>query len=370
MEALKKTKVVFASVLKPIDDTRMFEKMAQSIASLSIYEIHVIGYPSSLKPTAQNIFFHPLQTFKRISLKRLWAPVIILRKLWRIKPDLIIINTHELLGAAITVKILTGCKVCYDIQENYFRNIFHTQTFPVLLRPFLALYVRTKEISFSPLINHFILAERGYEKEIWFTGKRRTILENKVKKIESTFAKKSNEDKCIHLLFSGTLAETTGVFEAIRLAEALHKKENRVRLTIIGYCALENVLQKIKAIIQHQHYIEVIGGDKLIPHHEILKEIQQSDFGIISYPPNPSTENAFPTKLFEYMGERLPILLTDFKLWTDYCARYKAAITVKFDDIDEDGIIREMKTNAFYTSYPTDIYWEDEKFRALIKQLI
>jgi hypothetical protein len=370
MEEFKKSKVVFASVLKPVDDTRMFEKMAQSLASTGKFEIHIIGYPSRLEPALANVFIHPLEPFKRISFRRLWAPVEVLKKIWQIKPDVIVINTHELLGAAVTLRLLTGCKVCYDVQENYFRNILHTKIFPAYLRPFIASYVRAKEISFSPLINHFILAEQGYENEIWFTGRKKTILENKVKKIQHHFPKKSDDDGFIHLLFSGTLAETTGVFEGIQLAKELYKENNKIRLTIIGYCALEAVLEKIKAAIQSAPYIELLGGNELVPHSFILQQIIQSDFGIISYPPNPSTENALPTKLFEYLGAHLPILLADYKPWVDRCAPYAAAIVVRYDDIDADRIVYEIQTEKFYTSNPGNIYWEGDLFINLMNQLI
>src|SRR4051812_8911865 len=102
MEEIKKSIIVFASVLKPADDTRMFEKMAQSLAQSKKYELHVIGYPPRAMHVPLNVFIHPLRRFRRLSVRRLLAPVTVLRKAWRINPALLVINTHELLGVAFT----------------------------------------------------------------------------------------------------------------------------------------------------------------------------------------------------------------------------------------------------------------------------
>jgi hypothetical protein len=240
----------------------------------------------------------------------------------------------------------------------------------MLLRPFIALYVRLKEISFSPLIDHFILAEAGYEKELSYLPKRKTVVENKLKPAAESYEKKSKADGLIHLLFSGTLAETTGVFQAIQLAKALYQIDSKIRLTLIGYCAQSSVLEKIKSATQTETFIELHGGNALVPHQEILKAIYESDFGIISYPSNPSTENALPTKLYEYLGCQLPILLTEYTPWVQRCVPPAAAIVVNFNINRAEEILHKMKSTTFYTSHPTDVHWEDEKFRNVIEQFI
>ena len=121
----------------------------------------------------------------------------------------------------------TGCRVIYDIRENYFRNILYTDAFPSFLRIFIASYVRVKEWITFPFINFYFLAEAGYAGEISFMGNKKVVIENKVKRIPlPPSTKKSAKDGSIHLLFSGTLATTTGVFVAIELATKLHALES------------------------------------------------------------------------------------------------------------------------------------------------
>lgn len=43
---MKKRRIVLASILKPVDDTRMTEKLGATLAQVEGNEVYVIGYPS------------------------------------------------------------------------------------------------------------------------------------------------------------------------------------------------------------------------------------------------------------------------------------------------------------------------------------
>ena len=321
------SKVLIASVLKPVDDTRMYEKFAFSIAQTSEVEVHVLGFkPGGPTPdTSPHIHLHPLFSFPRLSWKRLFAPWKFLILALKVKPELIIVNTHELLIVSVLNQILFGGRLVYDIQENYFRNILFTDSFPSVFKPLLAAWVRSKEIVTRPWIHHYFLAETYYEKEFWFSRGKSTVIQNKYKPTGALHARRTT-GKSKQLLFSGTIARSTGIFESIRLAEVLYQIDQDVKLSIIGYCAKTSTLQKIQAAIADHPYIRLIGGETLVPHQQVLDEIDKADFGLMCYPVNKSTKNTIPTKLFEYIGHRLPVLLHDYEPWRKMCENYKAAI--------------------------------------------
>src|SRR5688572_27699905 len=118
MQEIKKRRIVLASVLKPVNDPRMFEKMGQSLSGH--YEIHIIGTNSNTNSTDDRIVFHPLASYSRLSINRMLAPLRILKKILQLKPALLIICTHELLWMVLIAKIFLRCAVVYDIRENYF----------------------------------------------------------------------------------------------------------------------------------------------------------------------------------------------------------------------------------------------------------
>ena len=345
----------------------MFEKMAQSLAATGQYDVHVFGYPSHREISFARVYFHPSKKFKRLSLHRLLIPFLLIIKTRKLKPSIVIITTHELLFFSVSLKLLTGAKIVYDVRENYMRNIFFLSTFPILLRPILALYVRTKEIFYTPFISKFILSDYGYGEELTFMKSKSIVIENKVKRSSLRKPSSPSNQNSIRLLFSGTLAVSTGIFTAIDICKKLHAVDSRVVLKIIGYCAQVSVLKQIHEEISGFSFIQLEGGNQLVPHDEVMKAIGDSHFGVISYPPNPSTRNTMPTKLFEYVGASLPILLIDYKPWIDRCEPYSAAITFNPIENNAEDILYQMFTKRFYTTQPgPDIFWENEAEKLIL----
>ena len=367
-----KSTVVIASVLKPVDDSRMYEKIGLTLAESGEFHVHVIGCASA-RSNHENVTQHPFRPFRRISLGRLLAPLRILFATLRLNPDIFIFSTHELLYVAMFLKITRKCRVIYDVQENYYWNILYTTAFPLLFRPFVALYVRGKEALSARYIDHFLLAEKGYERELSFPGNRYTVIENKVRidegeiKLPAEFGTR----KKINLIFSGTLAETTGVFTAIDLAVKLHVIDDRFRMTIIGFCSQPGVLEKIRLLIKPRAFIKLIVRDRPVPHAEIFKHIHMADFGLVTYQINPSTMNSIPTKLYEYLGFHLPILLVNHKPWVDYCQPCNAAVVFDAANYDAGVLYREMMERSFYTTEPSEVYWDYEvhKLLAIVRKL-
>jgi hypothetical protein len=230
-----------------------------------------------------------------------------------------------------------------------------------------------KEILTAPFISLFILSDIGYRNELTFMKEKSIVIENKVKKsaVRKAQSLQQNESN-IQLLFSGTLAKSTGVFTAIELAKKLHEVDKRIALEIIGYCPKPDVVNRIRKAIEGYEFIRLTGGDQLVPHEKIMETIGKSHFGIISYPPNPSTENTLPTKLFEYVGSQLPILMVNYTYWIDQCTPYPAAIAFDPDAINVHELHQKMVATRFYLEPPQpSVYWEieAEKFINCIESL-
>jgi very-short-patch-repair endonuclease len=547
----KKRRIVLASILKPVDDTRMFEKMATTLVRSGGYEVDIVGYPSTSQVSHPPIRFVPFKSFKRVSIARLFAKWRVFSKAWSVRPDILVFNTHELMVPAIWMKILLGTSIIYDVRENHYRNILHSGSFPFIIRWPLALLVRFKEKLLAPMIDHFILAEKGYEKEFRFHRGGWTVVQNKAQltsrhspkprrdglspnpspeergnptrgwetaekmywdklkvfsrdnrkgqtqaesiiwqevragklghkirrqhaigvfiadfvcldkrlviEIDGEYHKLNDEydqartaflkdegfdvmrftndevmgrldsviqqiksrldtapsiepsqsslssgerlgeaslerresqspsasptepkfnslspgegrGDAVTLLFTGTLAASTGVFNAITLAKSLHKVDPSVKLKIIGYAAQSEVRDRIINETKDSTFIELTGIDKLVPHEEIVAAIYGADAGIISYPPSHHTLNSHPTKLYEYLCAQLPIMVEDRWPWIEEYASHEAFILVDFAKPDAARIMSELKSKTFYTTLPVDVTWEHEA-RKLLEML-
>lgn len=366
---MKKRRIVLASLLKPINDTRMVEKMAVSLAQSGRYEVHVIGYPVNTLDNAPEIHFHALSGFKRLSLGRVAARLKTLKITIKVKPDLLIVTTHELLGVAVLNRIFFGTKIGYDVQENYGRNIRFTNAFPRGTRTLIAGLVRLKETICAPFISQFLLAEKCYADELPFVKNKFTIIQNKCR-IPASFRRTSIPGE-FRLIFTGTLADSTGALESIRLAKSLHAREPKVHLVILGHCLQRKVLDEIEREVAQHPFITLVGGGELIPHSRIVDAIASANYGVIYYPMSPHIANKTPTKLFEYLALGLPILLQNHPPWIERCASPHAAIPVDFSSPDAERILAAMKTQSFYSSSPADVAWagEEEKLLSLVQRI-
>jgi glycosyltransferase involved in cell wall biosynthesis len=263
-------------------------------------------------------------------------------------------------------KLIKGKKLIYDVQENYFRNLVYTSSFPPVLKHVLAVGVRSLEYLTRPFVNHYFLAEKNYEKEFSFTKNKNTVLENKLRK-ESVKLRIPRLDNTIQLLYTGTISENYGIFEAVNLTKELYLLDSKIRLKIVGFAPQKEVFEKLKLKITGNAFITLVGGNAFVSHNEILNFIATSDFGLISYRPDKSTENCIPTKLYEYLAYGLPFLISSNPLWLELTERYKAGIEIDFSKPDVEKILSRIKENKFYANEPgEEIFWNENIIKLMI----
>ena len=368
---MKKIRILLSSVLKPVNDTRMFEKIGASITKIPQAEVHIVGFPGKHPITSLPISFHPFPYFKRLSWGRVKVQYYYWELLRQLKPDVILISSHELLLTSLLFKALHGGKIWYDVRENYFLNLTTQNNYPTLVKYGLAYLVRFLEVITAPFIQHFLLAEKSYALELPFISNRFTILENKFKKfnpdvlVNKTFPVYLNSNQ-VKLLYSGSISEMYGIFEAIELCRQLHQEHAGFSLTIIGYCSSSETLTRIKAIIKDKQYISLIGGNQLVPHPEIVKHIQLSDVGLLPYQPHPSTIQCTPTKLFEYMANGLPMLVQENPYWANRVNEYKAGFNINYKQFQVKDLIHNLFNTSFYPEgISADVFWETEENQLL-----
>jgi glycosyltransferase involved in cell wall biosynthesis len=359
---MKKQSIVIASILKPVDDTRMFEKMGQSLAS-NDWHVHIIGYPTKKTLSFPNITFHSLRNFTRISIGRVRAPFSVFKKLLAIKPTVVIIGTHELLVTAAIYKIIFKARLIYDVRENYFLNILSTHAFPKGIRHAIAFEVRFREWLTSPFISHYLLAEKSYKDELPFIGKKSIVIENKCK-VPPNF-KRAPPENGIRLLFSGTLDESTGIFETIELVKKMRCINPEVTLTIIGHCALPLSRKKILLATETCPFISVIGLDTLVPHSKIIEEIASTSAGIIFYPKSRHNQNCVPTKLFEYLAFGLPFIYDEDASWKHLADKSPHSIPIDFRSPNVADILKRLSEKTAVTEPAGDMTWQSEEGKFL-----
>src|SRR5690606_5858672 len=118
-----KIKTVIASVLKPVDDTRMYEKFGLSLQQTYRYEVNIIGFISKNPPEDRDIGFYQIFNFSNSSCMRIFSSFRFEKYLFKIAPSLLIVTTFALLPIAILYKLFNhSTQLVYDVTEIYALN--------------------------------------------------------------------------------------------------------------------------------------------------------------------------------------------------------------------------------------------------------
>ena len=258
----------------------------------------------------------------------------------------------------------------YDIQENYFFNFLYQKNYPWGIRHLLALYVRTKEIILSHFVAHFILAEQCYADEIKFVKQRYSIIENKC--IPAAIALKKQDQLPTEFLISGTISKEYGVFDALDFFKQL--PANKYKLIIVGHCPNKRTFSALKKEVNGIENIDLIVSTTPIPHQNILALFATNTIALLPYQVNKSTENKLPTKLYEYIGFGIPVLISPNPIWDKIINTHHAGLSIDFQSpINIDDIRRSLTLiKSIQAIDLKDVMWiyEESKLLTTIDGLI
>ena len=118
------TVILLASVLKPLDDTRMFGKFGCTLAGRPDTVVHVAGREAPRPASAPaNLHTHTLLRGTRLSWARLQAQARYWQLLQQVQPQLVVVHAPELLPLTLLWQALGRRQFLYDVRENYALNI-------------------------------------------------------------------------------------------------------------------------------------------------------------------------------------------------------------------------------------------------------
>ncbi|MBC6990049.1 glycosyltransferase [Hymenobacter sp. BT491] len=375
--------LLLASVLKPVDDTRMFEKFGRTLASRPDLAVHIAGRRAPYPRNApSNLHTHELLDGSRLSWRRLAAQWRYWKLLRTLQPALVVVHAPELLPLTLLwQRFGRGRRFLYDVRENYALNILTQQVYPHLVRQVLAKLVRWAETKAARQAYKVILAERSYAEELPFALPERTvILENKYQPQPHEVAPQPKQrlpapHEPLHLLYSGTISELNGVLEALEFTRQLRTIWPGAHLTIVGFCQQPALLARLQAAIANAPgSVTLIGGDRLVPHADIISAIRRAHVGLLPYRPHPSTWRCLPTKLFEYVAHGLPVIIPDNTLWINYLQNDGIAVVCRdFTSMEavQDVAAALSKTRFYPHGIPADVLWQSEatKLWAIVDSL-
>ena len=364
-------KILLASTLKPLDDTRMFEKFGLSLSRF--YKVIILGFGNSIPENRASIIFNTLYNGNSKSLVRFLSIFTFYKKLLIHKPDIVIVHSPELLISAGVFTIFYRKKTIYDVRENYYFNIKYQSNFNVISRFLLSVSVRLIEYCSNLFIDCYILAEKCYDRELSFHKKKYIVLENKFILPQNVyFESLANKKTEFKFIFTGTISKVYGIWEAIDFIDKIQLYESEATLEIVGHVVSNNLLLELQNNIKDKPYIQLNADNSLVPHKLIIEKLLASDFAILSYQPNRSTKKCIPTKMYECISLKIPMIIQKNDYWKTLCNKYMAAYFLDFNEFNPAIILEEIKKFDFYTNKAKEeVLWveEEKKLLNLISEL-
>lgn len=364
-------KIFIASVLKPVDDVRHYDKLACSLAKANKYQIFILGKGSEKKSRIKQISFINSGNFSRISIRRLLVQLTFLKTLFQVNPHLVVITSIELLPIAAVMKLIFKYKLIFDVQEDYLSNIKHQTEYNPIAKAILIPAISSIQYIYHAAIDHYILAELSYKNSVRKTSINSTVLENKI--VESRLnndLNKWNKKDNFKLIFSGTISNYSGIKKAIEIFDFIYLQIPNSYLKIIGVYHDQDIFEYLKHKQIQNRNIELFVDNKPIDHQLIVNAIKESHLGIISYIPNKTNENRIPTKLFEYSGYGLPYLIHDHPYWKNRANELGGAMTCDLLNFKTQTLMDQYENLKNWTSEKSVWNEEERQLLTLIESLI
>ncbi len=283
--------ILIASVVKPLDDHRMYEKWGYFFKYVGFINIHIFG--GSMEFENKNRVYLHASLDKNTGIKRIFAQIKFLRLLIKIKPKIVVLETFELLIVAFFYKKIGGSntKFYYDIQENYDLNLQSQKNNARWKIVLISKWIKLSENISKKYIEHYFISELVYQNQLKFiSNKNTTLIENLyaypdevvVDKIRATY------------LITGTLSKAYGLDLACKWIRIIKKIHPNAKIKILGH-STDNY--KFPKDIKQLAEIEVYKTP--ISHQRLIEELASSEFLLLPYSWSSSFIGCTPVKLYE-----------------------------------------------------------------------
>ncbi|WP_215226125.1 glycosyltransferase [Echinicola shivajiensis] len=370
---MNKATILIASVLKPVTDTRAFNKLAISLRETNKYHINIIGFLQKKTPKQDNIEFTSIFNKNRLHPFRLLAPIKLCYFLIKSKPKLVIITTYELLFPAVLLRGILKYKLVYDVQENYTKNIQFNQTLPHWVKLIAIKYVQFVEKITKSKIDHHFFAEQCYQKEFPDIIDY-TILENKFSGKVITKTPFMIDDNTLKFIITGTITPVYGAEQAIHWFNLIRKHYTNVSLEIIGHVPLKKYKSQLESLASNSPGVRLKLSSTPMDQKVIYDALLKANILVLPYHDLPSISPKIPTKIYEGLALGIPMIIPENPIWEELIFPYSAGLAIDFSKPESSlAKFKEFLSNPRFTKpVGPEVTWANEatKLQKVVANLI
>lgn len=372
--------VCHISTVHPTFDQRIFHRECWSVQRAG-HITHLIVQNDQVETEVDGIHIHALDRSRKNTpgmriFRRVWRIVRANKLARRIRADIYHLHDPELIPLGLWLKLTTRKPIIFDCHENNVAYIKQKYYLPQLLRSLLNFGMMQMERLAARYFDAIITADAGVA-DIFrqkYHAKNVEIIHN-FPRLDLFLDNRNTNlqiSPSVDLVYHGTIPKYH-LEVAFNVANELQKRGRHVTWLFFGNGPSVEWVDKE---LQQRGLQKVFTYDPhRIPHEQVAARVRQARLGFIPLPDLPKFQHNIPTKLFEYMALKMPVVLSDLPPSRALVGDGKAVIMVPPDDYQayadaierllDDDILRKQMGEAGYQRVIERFNWESESQRLI-----
>ena len=354
MQRHSKPKVAHLTSVHPASDTRIAYRECATLAQAG-YDVVLIA-AGGLAEVPAGVRLHtvplPRNRFERMT-RTIWN---VFRAALAERADVYHFHDPELMGVGLALRAL-GARVVFDVHEDIPQDIIDKPwILPALRRPVSRaseFMLRTLQRCYSAIVAATPAIARRF-------ANRRTIVVANYPRIEELpqAAGEQFSDRGRGVVYLGAITELRCIQEIVS-AFSSEKLSPDIRLRLAGHFENELLEQRVRSMPGWGR-VEFLGFCRRSEVSGVLGSVRA---GLLLFRQAANHEEAMPTKLFEYLGAGLPVIISDTLQCSSIIRENRCGVVV--DPADRDAIARAI---TWIVENPETAQAMGERGRRLVRE--
>lgn len=298
-------KVCHISSVHDSDDIRIFKKQCISLANVGFDVTYLVQEISDSK--REGVKIKALKKRKSALSRLFFTLPEILAFAFRNDFDVYHAHDPELIPLLFFLKMF-GKRVVYDMHENFPRQLETKNIHRWIKSTLIFIWPSIERFVFKRI--NVIYAETSYKEDYKYVESAIDLLNmpllNELNSIKKT------KHKEFSIGYVGGISRERYLNGTLDAIEQLEKKGIEIRFDCIGPVYYEESLQCIEYYRKKLKNFNFYGR---LPADKAWEIVAKCHVGIAVLLPLPNYVGSYPTKLFEYLGLKMPVITSNFELY-------------------------------------------------------
>ena len=231
-----------------------------------------------------------------------------MREVRRLRPRVVHLHDPELIPWGVGWKLM-GYTVVFDAHEDIPASMRSKRYVRSSMRPALAVaaraLIRMADRAFDAIVAATPSIARAYRSDRVVTVQNYPIL-------SEWDIRPVGDREPGRLVYVGGITEARGAMQMLDALVVL-AGDRDVRLTLAGPVGPASLFDEMQSHPGWKH----VDYHPWLSRADVGTELRNASVGLVLFQPLPNHIESQPTKLFEYMAAGLPVVVSDFPLWTN-----------------------------------------------------